>query len=133
MLGWVKHAESLASSRNMRTSVGLSARSGRIRLITSRFWKPIAPSRKPRNTSPMPPSASFRTRVYLPKVTSWPLNPEFCDDSDTRRPTPTRIHHGFYTKVQRPPLCPTRQGPRSYSFTGIYLCEQVSKHLREGP
>jgi hypothetical protein len=66
--GWFSCAASFASPRNISTNCGSSARWGRMRLMTSSFSKPIGPSVLARNTSAIPPVASFRSSWYFPSL-----------------------------------------------------------------
>ncbi len=67
MLGWLSWAASLASSMNMPMNSALSVRWGRIFLIATVFWKPSTPRERAFQTSAMPPTAIFSSRVYWPK------------------------------------------------------------------
>ncbi len=66
MFGWLRRAESFASSTNILMNVGSSDRCGRIRLTTNTRSKPAGPWIRPLNTSAMPPRPIRSKSVYLP-------------------------------------------------------------------
>jgi hypothetical protein len=65
MLGWLRLALIFASRMNIETNLGLWARSGRMRLMTSRFSKPAAPKLRARNTSAIPPGRDAVEQLVL--------------------------------------------------------------------
>ena len=70
IFGWTRRAVSFASSMNIAMKVSsCDARCGRIRLITTFFWKPCSPGEVATNSSAMPPMASRSTSWYRPKPT----------------------------------------------------------------
>jgi hypothetical protein len=68
MFGWLSWAASCASVKNISMKLGSSARWERIRFTTTVFSRPLAHSNFARNTSAIPPVASFRTSSYLPTL-----------------------------------------------------------------
>ena len=66
MFGWLRRADSFASSMNIRVNCGSSDRWGRMRLTTKTRSKPAGPCTRPLNTSAMPPRPIRSNSVYLP-------------------------------------------------------------------
>ena len=66
MFGWLRRADSFASSTNILMKDASSERCGRIRLTTNTRSKPAGPWIRPLNTSAMPPRPMRSNSVYLP-------------------------------------------------------------------
>jgi hypothetical protein len=87
MFGW----DSVAAMRASARSISMNARSwfidGRIRLMTSSFSNPATLFWMARNSSAIPPVASLRMSVYLPKrlgMPSMPNDSPFCANAVAR-------------------------------------------------
>src|SRR4029078_13703737 len=66
MFGWLRRADSFASSTNILMKDVSSDRCGRIRLTTNTRSKPAGPWMRPLYTSAMPPRPMRSNSVYLP-------------------------------------------------------------------
>src|SRR6185369_536651 len=71
MFGWLRRADSFASSTNILMKVGSSERCGRMRLTTKTRSKPAGPWIRPLYTSAMPPRPMRSKREYLPNWIGW--------------------------------------------------------------
>ncbi len=71
MLGWLRRADSFASSRNMVTTFSPSPPTPRWCLTTTSLLKDPGPRAIARNTSPIPPRPSFAISRYLPMIAAW--------------------------------------------------------------